>query len=306
MSNIKKNIAQLPTCSAIVSSHQIQANKNFGQNFLFDGNLVHKLARLSGPLDDALILEIGPGPGALTRALLLENAKKVIAVEIDKRFINLLQPLVDAANGRFTLYHQDARKLDLTAMITDHLAFFKAQDSSHSDAHKKAVRIAANLPYNISLHLLVDWLKRVDQIKSISVLLQDEVAERVSAQPGSSQFGRLSVLAQSSWQVKKQLRLGPEHFVPKPKIYSNFVRFDPLEKTLDQHLHPYLAEITKAGFAKKRKMIRTSLKAVFDSALIPICQKGNIDIQKRAQDVTVDEYIYLSKALAFKHSRSIN
>ncbi len=202
-------LAALPPLREVIAAHGLDARKRLGQHFLLDLNLTRRIARAAAPLDQGLVIEVGPGPGGLTRALLLEGAGRVVAVEIDSRAIAALKELQAAADGRLDLVEADALKIDVATL---------------GPAPR---RIVANLPYNVSTALLVGWLHQADQIADMVLMFQKEVGDRLAAAPRSKDYGRLSVLAQHVCTVQRLFDVAPSAFVPPPKVVSSVVRLRP-------------------------------------------------------------------------------
>ncbi|MEM7618318.1 MAG: 16S rRNA (adenine(1518)-N(6)/adenine(1519)-N(6))-dimethyltransferase RsmA, partial [Pseudomonadota bacterium] len=252
--------------------------KKFGQNFLLDSNLTDKIVRSAGNLNACHVFEIGPGPGGLTRSLLRSDAKKVTAIEFDPRVIDALKHLQDAAGDKFILLYQDALVSDLTEM---------------SEAPRA---IVANLPYNIATPLLVNWLSqiRVDHnaYRSMTLMFQKEVAQRITADVGDKHYGRLAVLCQWLCEVKKSFDVPASAFTPPPKVTSSIAHFVP--KTLDEEAPQFetIEKITAAAFGQRRKMIRSSLKQYTE-----FFEAVGLDETKRAENLSVEDYIRLAKAI---------
>jgi 16S rRNA (adenine1518-N6/adenine1519-N6)-dimethyltransferase len=264
-------IENLPTLRAVVEQHGLWADKAFGQNYLFDINLTRKIARIPKDTKDLTIFEIGPGPGGLTRALLLETqASRVVAIEKDRRFIEALQPLIGASDNRLSVVEGDALKADLIAL---------------SDAPRA---VMANLPYNVGTELLISWLHRAPEFRFFTLMFQREVAERLVAKPDTKAYGRLSVLAQALCDVKIAMNVPNSAFTPPPKVTSSVVHLIPKENAKDIPVAA-LEKITAAAFGQRRKMLRQSMKAY-----LPILEKCHIDPQSRAEDLTVAQYIDLA------------
>lgn len=266
--SISNKIDALAPLREVVAAHGLTANKVFGQNYLFDLNLTRRIARYAKPVDT--IIEIGPGPGGLTRALLLETSAKIIAIEKDSRFIHALQPLVDASEGRLQLIEGDALKADLIQLCT------------------KPRSIIANLPYNIGTELLINWLHQADEFTEMILMFQDEVTQRLIAKPNTKPYGRLSVLAQSLCHVDRLFKVPAAAFTPPPKVTSSIARLVPHEKTALIPLKQ-LETITGAAFGQRRKMLRQSMKDY-----LPLLEQCAIDPTKRAEDLSVEDYIRLS------------
>jgi 16S rRNA (adenine1518-N6/adenine1519-N6)-dimethyltransferase len=268
----------LPPLREVIRLHELRAEKALGQNFLLDQNLTDKIARLAGDMSGKSVIEIGPGPGGLTRSLLRSEARHVVAVEFDKRAVAALQDLVAAAEGRLTLLQDDALRCDLVAAAPSPRA------------------IVANLPYNISTVLLVNWLEmiRMDAsvFSSLTLMFQKEVADRILAQPGSKTYGRLSVIAQWLCQVKRVMELPPSAFTPPPKIDSTVVHFVPRESAADWPRFATVEKILAAAFQQRRKMIRSSLKE-YATAM----ESTGLEQTLRAEDVSVEQYLALARAV---------
>jgi 16S rRNA (adenine1518-N6/adenine1519-N6)-dimethyltransferase len=273
---ILQAIDALPPLRDVVNDNALRADKSFGQNFLFDLNLTGKIARAAGDLKDATIIEVGPGPGGLTRALLTETAaRQIIAIEKDRRVIPALSSLVKAAGGHLQLLEEDALHFDYQTVPAP-----------------KA--IVANLPYNIATPLLIHWLHHADQFISFTLMFQREVAERLFAPAGSKAYGRLSVLTQLLCTGHIVFDLPPEAFTPPPKVTSSVVRLIPRpemefagqDKAI---LVEKVEQVTKMAFGQRRKMLRQSLKPLNID-----WDKVGIDQTKRAEDLTVSDYVRLA------------
>jgi 16S rRNA (adenine1518-N6/adenine1519-N6)-dimethyltransferase len=261
-------IEALPPLRDVIAQGGLQATKALGQNFLLDLNLTNSIARLNGPLDGLSVVEIGPGPGGLTRALLLNGAQSVDAIEFDARAIAVLEPLVTASGGRLRLHHKDALNADVP---------------SYGDT------VIANLPYNVATPILINLLKNIGRINFMLLMFQKEVAERIAAKPDSSAYGRLSVMSQWLCQCKVVKTLPPGAFTPPPKISSAVVLFKP-RALADQPKFETMEKIVATAFNQRRKMLRSSLG---DYAVH--LEAANIDSKLRAEDVDVDSYVRLAK-----------
>jgi len=272
--SISNRINDLPALRDVVAQHGLQANKAFGQNYLFDLNLTGRIARLAGDLSDTTVFEVGPGPGGLTRPLLSEtSAKKIIAVEKDKRFIEALQPLVDIAEGRLQLIEGDALKTDLVSLAPAPRA------------------VIANLPYNVGTELLISWLHTPNEFTQFILMFQKEVAERIVAKPNTKEYGRLAVLAQNLCEAKIALNVPASAFTPPPKVTSSVIHLKPKPEA---HKVPIktLEKLTAAAFGQRRKMLRQSLKEH-----LPILEQAGIDSSLRPEDLTVTDFLRLAQMI---------
>lgn len=265
-------IDDLPPLRDVIAGAGLQATKALGQNFLLDLNLTRSIARLGGDLDGIDVIEIGPGPGGLTRALLQENARNVHAIEYDQRAIAALQPLVDASQGRLHLHHMDALEADVMQFGIDGTR-----------------AIIANLPYNIATPLLLGFLRNIARINFMLLMFQQEVAQRICAAPGSKMYGRLSVMSQFLCKTKIVKTLPPGAFTPPPKINSSVVHFVPRDLT-DLPKFDVMEKVVAAAFSQRRKMLRTTLKDYADHLAA-----AGIDPTQRAEDIKVDSYVKLAK-----------
>ncbi len=270
-------LAGLPPLREVIATHGLDARKRLGQHFLLDLNLTRRIARAAVPLDQGVTIEVGPGPGWLTRALLLEGAQRVVAIEIDSRAIAALKELQTAAAGRLALVEADALKVDIAT-----LGPFPR-------------RIVANLPYNVSTALLVGWLHQADEIADMVLMFQKEVVDRLAAAPRSKDYGRLSVLAQHVCTVQRLFDVAPSAFVPPPKVVSSVVRLRPKTDGRLADLRP-LEKVTAAAFGQRRKMLRSSLGSVFASPLEVLDRLG-IPPTARAEELSVADFVRLAEAL---------
>jgi 16S rRNA (adenine1518-N6/adenine1519-N6)-dimethyltransferase len=270
-------LAALPPLREVIAAHGLDARKRLGQHFLLDLNLTRRIARAAAPLDQGLVVEVGPGPGGLTRALLLEGAGRVVAVEIDSRAIAALKELQTAADGRLDLVEGDALKIDVATL---------------GPAPR---RIVANLPYNVSTALLVGWLHQADQIADMVLMFQKEVGDRLAAAPRSKDYGRLSVLAQHVCTVQRLFDVAPSAFVPPPKVVSSVVRLRPRPEGRLADLRP-LERVTAAAFGQRRKMLRSSLGSVF-SRPVDVLERLGLRPTARAEELSVADFVRLAEAL---------
>lgn len=262
----------------VIARHGIIARKRLGQNFLLDLNLTGRIARAAGRLDRATIVEIGAGPGGLTRALLGHGARRVVAIERDRRCLAALAELAAAHPDRLEVVAGDALAVDPARL---------------SDRPRK---IVANLPYNIATPLLLGWLDRIGEYESLTLMFQREVAERLTAAPRGKSYGRLSVLAQWVAEVQILFDVPPRAFVPPPKVTSSVVRIVPRAEPLGAARRSMLERVTAAAFGQRRKMLRTSLKALGVSAE-PLLERAGIAPTARAEELAVVQFCALARAL---------
>lgn len=277
----------LPPLRDVIAAHGLTAKKSLGQNFLFDLNLTRRIARAAGPLESTTIYEVGPGPGGLTRALLAEGAAQVIAVERDERCVAALKEIAAAYPERLEIISDNALALDERTVLS-------ARGVTGS------VRVAANLPYNIGTALLVKWLSAdpwPQWWRSLTLMFQREVAERIVAQPGTKAYGRLSVLAQWRTRARILFDVNPRAFTPPPKIISAVVRLEPLEQPIAPANLRDLEVVTAAAFGQRRKMLRQSLKLIFPNAE-SVLRDAGIDPTARAEHLTIAQFAALARARA--------
>jgi 16S rRNA (adenine1518-N6/adenine1519-N6)-dimethyltransferase len=275
-------IDDLPPLREVIRRHGLGARKSLGQNFLLDLNLTARIARAAGPLGGVTVVEVGPGPGGLTRALLALGARRVIAIERDGRCLPALHEIAERFADRLTIVEGDALRIDLEQYL-----------------QAEPVRVVANLPYNVATALLVAWLT-IDRwppwYESLVLTFQREVAQRIVAAPGSKAYGRLSVLA--GWRTQAQILfdIAPRAFVPAPKVTSSVVRLVPRPSPLacDRRL---LERVAEAAFGQRRKMLRQSLKSLGVDVLELLAAAG-LDPTARAEDIPVAGFAALARALA--------
>ncbi|MGB0935228.1 MAG: 16S rRNA (adenine(1518)-N(6)/adenine(1519)-N(6))-dimethyltransferase RsmA [Alphaproteobacteria bacterium] len=264
----------LPKLRDLIRQHQLQPTKKLGQHFLLDQNLTDKIVRYAGDLSQTTVIEIGPGPGGLTRSLLQSNAKKVIAIERDNRCLPLLQPLLDHYSDRFKLVQADA----LQVAIEDHAS--------------GPMQIIANLPYNISTELLFHWMPIFPKIDQMILMFQKEVSNRLSAAPNSSSYGKLSVMIQAVAQVEDLFDVPAAAFTPPPKVVSTVSKIVPHKNPPAADLLKALEKITRAGFGQRRKMLRSSLKSLGIGK--ELLARVGVSETARAEDLSVETYLSLA------------
>lgn len=275
-------IDSLPPLREVIATHQLSARKSLGQNFLLDLNLTAKIARQAGDLTGCDVLEIGPGPGGLTRGLLAEGARRVLAIEKDTRCLPALQEIADAYTGRFEVINGDALEIDPLEHLTP------------------PIRVAANLPYNVGTELLVRWLTPKEWPpfwESLTLMFQREVAERIVAQPGSKAYGRLALLAQWRADARIVLSLPPGAFTPPPKVSSAVVHLDALPEPRFPANAAILSRVVAAAFNQRRKMLRASLKGISPDIEAHLTAAG-IPPTERAEQVSLEAFCALARELA--------
>ncbi|MEQ9038400.1 MAG: 16S rRNA (adenine(1518)-N(6)/adenine(1519)-N(6))-dimethyltransferase RsmA [Silicimonas sp.] len=274
-------IDNLPPLRDVISAHGLSARKSLGQNFLLDLNLTAKIARAAGDLTQADVLEIGPGPGGLTRGLLAEGARKVLAVEKDARCLPALEEIAAAYPGRLDVVNADALDLDVTALLTP------------------PVKIVANLPYNVGTELLTRWLEPAvwpPFWESLTLMFQREVAERIVARPGTKAYGRLAILAQWRTEARIVMELPPEAFTPPPKVRSAVVHLTALAEPRFPADPKLLRELVAKAFNQRRKMLRASLKGLAPDIEDRLLQAG-IQPTDRAETVDLERFCILARSL---------
>ncbi len=272
----------LPPLRQVIETHELSAKKSLGQNFLLDLNLTAKIARCAGDLSGFDILEVGPGPGGLTRGLLAEGARRVVAIEKDPRCLPALAEISAVYPGQLEVLNEDALAIDWAAHLTP------------------PIKIVANLPYNVGTELLVRWLTPPvwpPQWQSLTLMFQREVAERIVAQPGGKAYGRLAVLAQWRTSPKIVMSLPPEAFTPAPKVHSAVVHFDALPEPRYPADPKILSRVVAAGFNQRRKMLRAALKGVAPDMEDRIVAAG-LKPTDRAEQISVEGFCALARQVA--------
>ncbi|MDP2621182.1 MAG: 16S rRNA (adenine(1518)-N(6)/adenine(1519)-N(6))-dimethyltransferase RsmA [Hyphomicrobiales bacterium] len=278
-------LGELPPLREVIARHGLSARKSLGQNFLLDLNLTGRIARAAGPLAGVTVIEVGPGPGGLTRALLAEGAAKLVAIERDERCLEALKEIAACCPGRLEIVSGDALKTDYASLAP------------------APVRIVGNLPYNIATPLLTGWLSAEPWppfFDRLVLMFQLEVAERIAAAPGSKAYGRLAVLAQ--WRTRPRIlfTVSPRAFVPAPNVTSALVELEPQVKPYPCRRRT-LERLTAAAFGQRRKMLRSSLKGLGDKAwvekAIAALEALGIAETARAETVSVEQFCAIARAL---------
>ena len=275
-------IDTLPPLREVISTHTLNAKKSLGQNFILDLNLTAKIARLAGSLDDHDILEIGPGPGGLTRGLLSEGARRVVVLEKDVRCMPALEEIKAAYRNKVQIFNADALEFDARRHLTG------------------PVRIVSNLPYNVGTELLIRWLTPGDWPpfwETLTLMFQKEVAERIIAAPGSKAYGRLSILAQWKANAKIVLALPPEAFSPPPKVHSAVVHMTALPEPRFPAPAKLLSSTVAMAFNQRRKMLRSSLKSA-SKDIEMVLRNAGLEPTARAEEISLEGFCALARGLA--------
>ncbi len=269
-------MADLPPLKCVIARHGLDARRSLGQHFLLDPGLIGRIVQQAGHMEGRHVVEVGPGPGGLTRALLESAATDVLAVELDRRAIAALAELQDAYPGRLDVREADATRLDLATLVP-------------------APRVlAANLPYNVATPLLVGWLRQAAAWERMTLMFQLEVAERICAPADTEAYGRLSVLAQWTCRATLLLRLPPGAFAPPPKVWSAVVGLQPHPEQPPADLFGAMERLTAAAFGQRRKMLRGSLRTLGGETLL---DRAGIDPMRRAETLSVNEWDRLVRLL---------
>ena len=275
-------IDDLPPLRDIIATHGLDAKKSLGQNFLLDLNLTSKIARLAGDISGHDVLEVGPGPGGLTRGLLAAGARRVVALEKDPRCMPALAQISAAYSGRLDVFNADALEFDMRGQLTG------------------PVRVVANLPYNVGTELLVRWLTPKDWPpfwSSLTLMFQKEVAERIIAKPGTKAYGRLGILAQWKSTPSVVMELPPEAFTPPPKVYSAVVHLEALAEPRFPAPAGLLSSTVAMAFNQRRKMLRSSLKSAAPDIETALRDAG-LEPTARAEEISLEGFCALARRLA--------
>ena len=273
------SLSALPPLRDVIAAFDLGARKALGQHFLLDLNLTGRIARVAGDLSDVSVLEVGPGPGGLTRAILETNALQVVAVERDSRCIAALQPLVKAAAGRLTLLEADALSFDWAAQVPSPRA------------------VIANLPYNVATPLLLGWLRQAEVFVSLTLMFQKEVAERLAASPRTKAYGRLSVMTQWRTEARMLFDIPARAFTPPPNVVSSVIQLLPRPLAADDPTWQAMETVTAAAFGQRRKMLRAGLKTLLPDPL-PLLAQAAIAPEARAEELTVHDFKRLARCWA--------
>lgn len=259
----------------IIKKYNLITKKKFGQNFLTSENILDKIVAVAGNIENKNILEIGPGPGGLTTSILKQKPKKLISVEIDDDLFEILKVEFNKYNN-FEVINEDALKIN------------------ESEYFNNNINVIANLPYNVGTNLLLKWLNNIQLFESFTLLLQKEVVERIVAKPCTKDYGRLSIITQALCDAKKMFDIKPESFIPPPKVMSSVVYIKPKQNIENINIKK-LGIITQTLFSQRRKKIKNAIHLLLKQNIINSNSIINIDLDKRAEELSVDEYINLSK-----------
>jgi len=262
-------VADLPPLREVIARHGLAARHSLGQHFLLDGNLTDRIVREAGNLSGRHVIEVGPGPGGLTRSLLASEAVSVTAIELDRRAAGAVEELAGLTGGRLRVIEADALVVDLVSLVPT------------------PRQVIANLPYNVASPLLVLWLRQARSFERLTLMFQQEVAERICAAPDTAAYGRLSVLTQWTCEARIVMRLPPEAFTPPPKVASAVVSLTPHTTQPDPAVFVRMEALTAAAFGQRRKMLRGSLKKLGGEALL---SRAGIAAERRAETLSVQEF----------------
>jgi 16S rRNA (adenine1518-N6/adenine1519-N6)-dimethyltransferase len=262
-------VAERPPLREVIARHGLAARHSLGQHFLLDGNLTDRIVREAGDLTGRHVIEVGPGPGGLTRSLLASAAASITAIELDRRAIGAMMELADTAGGRLRVIEGDAMSVDLASLVP------------------APRQVIANLPYNVASPLLVRCLRQVAAFERLTLMFQQEVAERICAESDTPAYGRLSVLTQWVCEARIVMRLPPATFTPPPKVWSAVVSLTPREHQPDPAVFARMEALTAAAFGQRRKMLRGSLRGLGGEALLT---RAGIAPERRAETLSVAEF----------------
>jgi 16S rRNA (adenine1518-N6/adenine1519-N6)-dimethyltransferase len=262
-------VADRPPLREVINRHGLAARHSLGQHFLLDSNLTDRIVREAGDLNGRHVIEVGPGPGGLTRSLLASDAASITAIELDRRAIGAVTELAETAGSRLHVIEGDALSVDLASLVP------------------APRQVIANLPYNVASPLIVRWLRQAAAFERLTLMFQQEVAERICAEAGAPAYGRLSVLTQWTCDAQIAMRLPPAAFTPPPKVWSAVVSLTPHERQPDPTQFARMEALTAAAFGQRRKMLRGSLRKVGGEALLA---RAGISPERRAETLSVAEF----------------
>jgi len=271
------DLSALPPLRDVIARYELRTRKSLGQHFLCDLNLTRRIAEVAGDLSGCTVFEIGSGPGGLTRALVESDAAQVIAIEKDERCVAALADVVEASQGKLQIISGDAMKTDLIALAEAPRA------------------IVANLPYNIGTELLLGWLESIENYRSLTLMFQSEVVDRLCAGPGSKAYGRLSIITQFCCEATRVLDVPAEAFTPPPKVDSAVVHLTPRKERPADISFATMGKVTAAAFGQRRKMLRSSMKSLGGEALLV---RAGIDPTLRAENLSLSEFETLARLVS--------
>ncbi len=266
----------LLSTSDFIKKYQLDAKKSLGQNFILDKNFTDKIVRSAGSLEDELILEIGPGPGSLTKSILDQNIKKLIVIEKDQRCLNILHEIQQFYGQKLQIIEEDALKIDESNIFDN-----------------KKFKIIANLPYNISVILIFKWLKVSDKISSMTLMVQKEVAQRIVAKVGDKNYGRLSVMINYLCETKINFIVNNSVFKPQPKVTSAIIQITPKVDVVDFDEFKRLEKVVAVAFNQRRKMLKKSLKSLFIDPTFSL-EKLGIDSKLRPENLSIRQFLNIA------------
>ena len=273
-----RELGDLPTISQVIFNNGVSARKSLGQHFLLDGSIIARIVNSAGIDEGVTVLEIGPGPGGLTRALLSTPAKTVVAIERDDRSVEALQDLASAVGSRFHLIAGDALAIDLDSLCV------------------QPFQIVANLPYNIGTRLVLDFLRMLHKPKKMTLMLQKEVVQRMIASPGDKHYGRLSIIVQWLARARVLFDVPARAFKPEPKVTSSVIEIIPRSWPLAEADPDLLELVTQTAFGQRRKMMRVSLKTLHPD-IVGLLQRVGIPPTRRPEEVTIQEFCSIAREL---------
>jgi len=286
----------MPSPRELVRLYRLSAVKELSQNFIMDLNITDKLARTAAPLEGATVIEVGPGPGSLTRSLLTSGARKVIAVEKDKRFLPALETLQQAANGRLELVFEDMLRVDERELL-------KNEPKARDWADESPIRIVGNLPFSVATELLLKWIRQIPERQGpfahgrtmMSLMFQLEVGKRIEARPGTADYGRLSVMTQQSCVASVCFTLPPTVFVPPPKVSAVMVKIQPRCEPLAPAPIKELELVCRQVFGQRRKVLSNAITTLGEGSR-ELIKRANLDPMKRPDALTIEEWCTLARA----------
>ena len=276
----------LPSVAEFIEKYNLKALKSLGQNFILDLNLTDKIAKAIPNIQDSVVVEIGSGPAGLTRAILKNNVKKLIAIEFDKRAIGILNELKETYGDRLVIIESDASKVDFRKLKNEY-------------AKDLPFRICSNLPYNISIPLTINWIYCADIIDSMTLMFQLEVGKRITSVPKTKDYGRISIISQLNFKTKILFEVSRNCFTPPPKITSCIVQFNKLNNVLDIKTLKKVEMVVKYAFSQRRKMLRSTLKPLFKNSEELSLVLKNLKIMEtaRAEDLSPNDFLNIANSI---------